>query len=124
MVVEQIRYTMQRYRRLARTRAAVDDHDAAAFIADDLILLALDGFHDGIHVRGTRAVHRLVQRGFAGDADVIFFYVTCSEFAGEHLIGDISDRAPLGADMAAHSNIFRLRCGGEVKRSRHRRAPI
>src|SRR5699024_12584388 len=97
---------MQRYRRLARTRAAVDEHDAAAFIADDLILLALDGFHDGIHVRGTRAVHRLMQRGFAGDADVNFFYVTCSEFAGEHLIGNICDGASAGANMTTDSDVF------------------
>ena len=50
--IEKVGGPVQGHRRLARPRAALDDHDAGQRGADDLVLLPLDGGDDVAHVAG------------------------------------------------------------------------
>ena len=65
--VEQVGDAVQRHRCLAGARPTLDHHDAAGGVPDDLVLLALDGFHDGAHVTGAGLVHRAAQRRLGSD---------------------------------------------------------
>ena len=65
--VEEIGGAVQRHRRLARTRAALDDQDAGERRADDLVLLALDGPDDVAHVPGAGLAEGGEQRAGAAE---------------------------------------------------------
>ncbi len=68
MGVEQIRHSMERHCGLSCAGSALNYEDAAGIVADDLILFALDGLHDGFHVARTCSLECLVERGFTGNA--------------------------------------------------------
>ena len=111
---------MQRHRRLSGARAALDHHDAAGGVADDLVLLALDRFHDGAHVAGAGLVHCSAQRRLGADAGVGGFRAV----AGERLVINRRDCAPPHADVAARFHALRVRGGRQVERAREGSAPV
>src|SRR5699024_11792456 len=115
---------MQRNRCFPSSRTAVDDHDATAFIANDFVLLALDRLHNRGHVRGSRAIHSLVQRGLARDVGIVGFHETPGQVTREYLISNISDGASASANMTPDSDVFGLRRGGKVKRAGDGRATV
>ena len=113
---------MQRYSCLAGAGTAAHNEDAARRVADDLVLLALDGLHDRLHVACAGRIHRAQQSCFA--ADVGGAGCCVGVVAGEDFIVDSFDRAAAHADIAAFFDAFRMRRRRQVIRASHGCAPV
>lgn len=119
--VEQVRRPVQRHRRLAGARAALDHQHTGQRRADDLVLFDLDGLDDVPHAAGAPGVQRGQQRRLAGQ-----FLVAGGGGGGdvEHLVVEAGHLPLPGAQVPPPAYALRVGGGGEVERARGRGAPV
>ena len=120
MGIEQIGNAVQRNCGLTGARAAFYHHHAAGVIADNLVLLPLNGLHNGSHVARAGSLHSVIESGFARYAGLFFTHAG----TGKDLIMNARDGAPLGADLAAGVHAFWLGGGSEIEGPCHGGTPI
>ena len=121
VIVEEVGHAVERDGGFAGAGAALDDHDAARGVTNDLILLALDGLDDGGHVARAGALQRGVEGGLSCD---VAGGGIGKLGAGEHLVVDAGDGATLRPNVAAENDALGLGRGREVKGAGHGRAPV
>ena len=120
MGIEQISNAMQRNCGFTGTGAAFYHHHAAGVIADNLVLLPLNGLHNGGHVARAGSLHSVIESGFARYAGLFFTHAR----ARQNLIMNAGDGAPFGPDLAAGVYAFWLGGGSEIEGPCHGGTPI
>ena len=120
MGIEQIGNAVQRNCGLTGAGAAFYHHHAAGVIADNLVLLPLNGLHDGGHVTRAGSLHGVIESGFARYAGLFFTHARASE----DFIMNARDGAPLGTDLAAGVHAFWLGGGSEIEGPCHGGTPV
>ncbi|WP_370648290.1 divalent metal cation transporter, partial [Corynebacterium amycolatum] len=123
--VEKPRDAMQRHRRLARAGTALDNQGAAGGIADDEVLLALNGLHNAAHMAGARLIHYLAQHRFATDTSLDFGLGCAVGFlAGEPFVVNAADLPAVRAQVATQADSLGMRGRGQVERARAVGSPV
>ena len=116
---------MQRHRRFARAGTALDDQGAAGGVADDEVLLALDGLHNAAHMAGARLIHYLAQYRFATHASLNLGLACAVGFlAGEPFVVNAADLPAVRAQVSTEADSLGMRGRGQVKRARTIGTPI
>ena len=135
---------MERDRRLAGPRSALDDQQAAQGGSDDLVLLALDGGDDVGHLAGARPVQSREQGRRAADGHVTDQELTrggtvagrgavAAEAAlralhdpgrAEALVLDADHLTPVEGEVPTEDEALRVASGRPVEGLGDRRAPV
>ena len=115
--VEQPGRTVEAHRRLAGSRAPLDDEDAVRLAGDQAVLVGLDRGDDVAHVLVAAALEILEQ-----DVRDTVDHVTGR--AVERLVVEVEKPAALGAEAAPEHDAVRLRDRRGVERPCGRRLPV
>ena len=128
---------MQGHGGLAGPRSALDQQDAGQGVADDLVLLALDGRHDVAHAPGARAPQGREQRAGTPEGKAAVHepllgggplgavgQLQLAALVGEVLVLDAQHLAGANGHVAPARQAQGLDAGGPVEGLGDRRAPV
>jgi hypothetical protein len=100
------------------TRAALDDENSTRVLANDAVLVGLDGGDDVAHPPGPAAAQRRQQGGLAGQSGLI------DGVQVEHVVIQAHDSPARGVQVAAAGHGVPLPRGGAVERLRRAGTPV
>ena len=109
---------MQRDNGFPGARPALDDENSTPVLADDAVLVCLDGGDDVAHPPGPAAAQRRQQGGLAGQAGLI------DGVQIEHVVVQAHDSPVDGVQVAAAGHRVPLQWGGAIERLRRTGTPI
>ena len=116
--IEEVGGPVQRDDGLPGARPALDDEDPARVLADDAVLVGLDGGDDVAHPPGPAAAQRRQQRGLAGQVGLV------DGVQVEHVVVQAHDPPAGGVQVAAPGHAAPLPRGGAVERLRRAGTPV
>ena len=109
---------MQRDNGFPGARPALDDENSARVLANDAVLVGLDGGDDVAHPPGPAAAQRGQQGGLAGQVGLI------DGVQVEHVVVQAHDSPVDGVQVAAAGHAIPLPRGGAVERLRRTGPPV
>ena len=109
---------MQRDDGLPGAWSALDDENAVQAVADDAVLVRLDGGDDVAHPAGPGLAERRQQRGLAGQVGLV------DGVQVEHVVVQADDPPARGPQVPAAGDAVPLHWGSPVERLRRLGAPV